>query len=137
MKILAAIVSDKNSEVLVDNTLKWAGRAGFNMRIFIPDKRQLSKYQKAIDDANYRYYLDIPYTCIETGDPLKYAIDEGYDLLVLLPDNLPNWGKSKHEDLTVLQYQEEVSVQRGLFDKYKKRDFKKFKNGASIQRIYR
>jgi hypothetical protein len=135
MKILAAIVSDKNSEALVTNTLRWAGRAGFNMRIFIPDKRQLNKYMKAVDDANYKYYLDIPYTCIETGDPLEFAKREGFDLLVKLPDDLKYWGISEHEDLTVLQYQEEISQQRGLFSKYPKRLFKIFPNKASIQRV--
>lgn len=135
MRILVAIKSDKNSETLSHNTLRWAGRAGYNLRVFIPDNRQLSKYQKAIDDVNYHYYMDIPYTVIEKGDPLEYAKREGYDLLVLLPDDLPQWGKTRHPDLTVLKYANDIGAQRLLFSKYKKRDFKKFPNGASIQRV--
>lgn len=128
-------MSDKNSETLTDNTLKWAGRGGFNTRIFIPDKRQLSKYQKAVEDANYRYYLSLPYTVIEYGDPLKYAKKEGYDLLVKLPDDLPYWGKNDDPDKTVLEYSVEIGEQRVSFSKVSKRLFYKFKNGATIQRV--
>lgn len=135
MKILIAIISDKNSEALTDHTLKWAGRGGFNTRIFIPDKRQLSKYQKAVEEANYRYYLSLPYTIIEYGDPLKYAKKEGYDLLVKIPDNLAYWGDNEDPDRTVLDYSVEVGEQRVLFSKYDDRKFYKFKNGSSIQRV--
>lgn len=128
-------MSDKNSETLIDNTLKWAGRGGFNTRVFIPDKRQLSKYQKAVEEANYRYYLSVPYSVIEFGDPLKYAKKEGYDLLVKIPDNLSEWGKSKDPDKTVLEYSVGVGEQRASFSQHSKRKFYKFKNGATIQRV--
>lgn len=134
MKILVAIKSDKNSETVLE-TLAWVGRAGFNTRIFIPDKRQLSKYQKAIDDANYHHFLSLPYTMIEFGDPLKYAEKEGYDLLVTIPDSLKRWGRTRNEDKNVIDYAVALGEARVAFGQDPEMKLKKFKNGTTMQRV--
>lgn len=135
MKILAAIQSDKNATIMQDYTLRWAARAGYNMRIFIPDKRQLQKYEKAIEDANYHHYLALPNTIIETGDPLEYAKKEGYDLLIYLPDNLEYWNKKGGQDLTHIYYAEDVGKARVLFSNNPKKKSHKFRNGAEMVRV--
>ena len=135
MKILVAVISDKNSDNLSNGTMKWAGRAGFNTRLFLPNKRQVKKYLTAIDNLNYDHYLDLPYTVIETGDPMKYAKKEGYDLLVTLPDNIEFWGKSKNADKTVIDYAVSIGRARVWFAFHPKTTIKQLSHNAYMERV--
>lgn len=119
MKILVAIESTKRAEEMAHTTLRWAARAGFNLRIFIPDNRQRKKYQWAVDDANYHYWFNIPDSVIEAkskvGTPMEYAKREGYDLLVLLPDNLLDYCTVEDDDKSFVEYAEDVAKARVEF----------------------
>lgn len=116
MKILVAIQSSKRAEEMAHTTLRWAARAGFNLRIFIPDNRQRKAYEKYVDDANYHYYFNIPPSVIvaenKEGTPMEYAKREGYDLLVLLPDNLLDYNTVAEDDKTFIEYAEDVAKAR-------------------------
>jgi hypothetical protein len=119
MKILVAIESSKRAEEMAHTTLRWAARAGFNLRIFIPDNRQRKVYEKAVDDCNYHYYFNIPPTVLvaqnKEGTPMEYAKANGYDLLLHLPDNLLDYKSVRDDDKTFIEYAEDVAKARVQF----------------------
>lgn len=138
MKILVAIQSSENADMLAHTTLRWAGRAGYNMRIFIPDDSQREDYEAALLEANHEYYLDIPESVIEIGkDPVQYAKDNQYDLVVFLPEGLSEWNKENKLglDKTVIDYAEDVGRARSTIGKDKRRQKVDFGNGAVMKRI--
>lgn len=135
MKILVAIVS-KGAESLGHTTLRWAPRAGFNLRIFIPNEARLSDYQQVIEQANYDWYLDLPYTVLVPGaDPEGFAKAEGYDLLLTLSDHMKLWKKGDGYDGTVLHYATDVGKARVAFAKDSKLMRKRFNNGCEMVRL--
>lgn len=117
MKILVAIESDKNAEQLAHTTLRWAARAGFDLRIFIPDRRQLKKYKKFLDEYNYYYWgnIDEERSIVAKADPMEWAKANGYDLLVTLPDNLLDYCTVENDDATFMEYAEDVAKARVEF----------------------
>lgn len=138
MKILVVIQSSgsKFADQMAHTTLRWAGRSGFNTRIFVPNRRGFARYEKAVEDANYNYLLSIPYSCIIVKtDPLEYAKAEGYDLIVYLPENLVDWRTSRNDDKTVADYAEDVGAARVAFGKNPDMQEKVFENGAVMRRV--
>lgn len=136
MKILVAIKSNKGAIKLRKNTLVWAARAGYNLRIFIPTPRQLRSYHRMIDQANYDYYLDLIYDVVLVGQNAKeYAKREGYDLLVCLPDDLPRWKKGDGLDGTVLHYITDIGKKRVEFSKNPSKRVASFSNGVKMYRV--
>ena len=119
MKILVAIESTKRAEEMAHTTLRWAARAGFNLRIFIPTNRERKTYEKYVDDANYHYYYSIPPSVIiaksKEGTPMEYAKANGFDLLVTLPDNLLDYKTERDDDKTFIEYAEDVAKARVKF----------------------
>lgn len=135
MKILVAIESSENPTLLAKTTLRWAARAGFNMRVFIPDANQLQPYKDAIDNANYDHFLDLPESIVEVGSARDYAVKEGYDLIVYLPDDMRKWDTRLTHDLNVLHYAKELGVARvELKDSIPGSTFT-FSNGAVMERL--
>jgi hypothetical protein len=140
MKILVAIESSgaNNAEQMAHTTLRWAGRSGFNTRIFIPSHRTRKQYEKALEDASYTYYLSLPPSMIVSKvKPLDYAVAGGYDLLLYLPDNLTDWRTEKNDDKTVADFAEDVGSARKLFSKFPEINEKVFENGAVLVRVLR
>lgn len=136
MKILVAIKSNNNAEMLSRSTLRWASRAGFNMRIFIPNREQLTAYQNAIDSANHEYYLDLNYAMIVVGEsPRVFAIRQGYDLLLVLPDSLAEWVEGDGLDGTVLHYATDVGKARQRYNRGSIKQIKDFGNGAKMVKL--
>lgn len=117
MKILVAIESDKNAEQLAHTTLRWAARAGFDLRIFVPDNRQSKKYKKYLDEYNYYYWgnIDEERSIVTKQKPMDYAREHGYDLLVTLPDNLLDYYTEEDDDKTFMEYTEDVAKARVEF----------------------
>lgn len=136
MKILVAIQSDNNAYEMAHTTLRWAARAGFNLRVFIPDESQLAEYENAIDDCNYSYYFNIPNSVIVVNEePIVFAKRNGFDLLIILPDNLLDWRTINDDDKTFIEYAEDIAKARVQFGKVKGLASIKFDNGASIMRL--
>lgn len=136
MKILVAVQSSENPKTLGRTTLRWAARSGFNMRIFIPDDNQLGPYREALLEANHNWYLDVPPVVLVVGtSPLKFAADEGYDLVVLLPDNLNKWQPKHSHDRNVIDFAADVGAARAEFAKQPDKKVWRFENGAVMRRV--
>lgn len=136
MKILVAIESSENPKTLARRTLRWAARAGFNMRIFIPDDSQLPEYLAAVKEANYEWYLDLPDSVIVTKiTPKQFAKDEGFDLILYLPDDMRKWKTSLIHEINVLEYARQVGAARLRFSKDPNKKYERFSNGAIMERI--
>ena len=136
MKIFVAIESSENPKTLSTHTLRWAARAGFNMRIFIPDKSQLPSYLQAIEEANHNWYLALPNTVLVVGaEPKDYARQNGFDLLVSLPQDLRKWNPKANHGLNVLQYAADVGKVRTLFSQQPEKTNHTFPNGAEMVRL--
>lgn len=136
MKILAAIQSSENAKTLSRTTLRWAARAGFNMRVFIPNEEQLPDYKKAITDANYRWHLAIPDDFIIVGtEPIKYAKDNNYDLIVYLPDHMNKWRQYLNHELNPLYYAKDVGRARVMLGGSPELRSYKFHNDVVMERV--
>lgn len=135
MKIFVAIESSNNAKVLANTTLRWAARAGFNMRIFVPSEKQRRIYAAFIEEANHNWYLDLPDDVVVVGkSPKRFAEENGFDLLVRLPDNLRKWKRWLNYDLNVLHYAADLGKTRIKFADPEKK-VERFKNGATIERL--
>lgn len=136
MKILVAIESSKNDQNIVDQTLSWCPRAGYNIRLFIPDEEQLTPYYNAIDAANHEHYIDMKYSMVVMGEkPADYAKRLGFDLLVLVPDHLTEWKPDDGADGTVLHFASDIAKGRVKFNKDPNKQSIRFSNGARMVRL--
>lgn len=136
MKILVAIQSSENPVTLSKTTLRWAARAGYNMRIFVPDESQVEQYQEAIADANHNWYLDLPPTVVIGNKAAKeFAKEESFDLIVYLPDNLRKWNPKLTHDKNVIDYAVDLGAARVKFGSDPKKKLEKFINGALMERV--
>lgn len=116
MKVLVAIESSENPKTLAKCALRWAARAGFDLRIFIPGQSQLSEYKEAIDEANYNWYLAIPKNALITElTPSEFAKAQNYDLVLHVPDHLRKWDKKANHELNPYKFAESVGKARLLF----------------------
>jgi len=135
MKILVAVIGT-NSTDLFKKTLSWAPRGGFNMRIFISEAEPKEDYLMAIDNANHEYYVDIlPVSIIQGINAAEYAKNEGFDLLVELPDNMASWKPTDSEDGTVYHFAKDVGIARTKLAKYPARKEIRFASGAKVLRL--
>lgn len=130
MRILVAVIGKRSTD-----TLKWAARAGFNLRVFVKNK-SVAKWERRILDLNYDQYLDLPLTVIETQEPEEFAKENGFDLLVMLPDNLKKWDEADSIDGTVYHYQKDIGIARKEFaDQPELQEKLLHLNGAKIIRL--
>jgi len=134
VKILIAITNDNKPKTLAKNTLRWAPRAGFDIRVFIPDETKLSEYQAIIEHLNYDEFMDLQYVMlISDQSAVQYAKDNQYELILMLPDNLKSWNKTRNKDLMLLEYAKDIGVARQTFTD-KKKITHEFSNGATMVR---
>lgn len=138
MKLLIAIPSSENAQKLADTTLRWAGRGGYDFKIFVPHGDKYRKdYEAAIDDANYNWYLTIPKAAIvQDVAPYTYAKENGYDLMVILPDDLELWKKRDDFEATAAHYIVDIGEARKLFSENPKKRIVRWRsNGAVMTRV--
>jgi hypothetical protein len=130
MKLLVAIQSKKPKQVK-DRTLRWAGRAGYDTRIFVP-KGKRGRFILAVQDANYDYYLAVEDSqVIDRQTPMEYAQRHGYDLVLLLPEKLWSWrDDKKFQEDEVVYYVEDVGAARKEFSTKPGLAQYRFPNGA-------
>lgn len=144
MKILAAIEADGSMEKL-DMTLRWASRSGYVVKVFINDnritedatRRELSAaYANALADANYHWYLALdPEADLVVGDPMEYARDNGFDLLLRIPEGLELWRRRRHFDGQVFFLCDSAGRARLEFSKKPGMRVKHWRNGAMMERV--
>lgn len=135
MKLLCAIKSEGNHLTIADGTLRWAARAGYDLRIFVP-KVELEPYQEALTDANYNWYLALSKDMlIPDTDPMTYAQVMGYDLLATLPDGMTDWRKRADMERQVFLYCEAIGKGRLQFAENPGKRVKHYANGATMERV--
>lgn len=135
MKLLLAI-SATNHKNLEDGSIRWCGRLGFELKVFVP-KNKRSRYKNVIADANYHYYLALePDTLVSRTDAMSYAQQHGYGLLVTVPERLPSWHKrTAYDDVEVKLAYEAIDFARGEFVKNPRKRIKRWTNGVTIERV--
>jgi hypothetical protein len=135
MKLLVAIPSS-NPKKLARRTLKWASRAGFEMRIFTDPKISKTKYRNAIDDANYKHRLAVKHSDIVAGkDVLTYAQENDYDLLALVPPDMASWNKTIDSGKMVIEFHADLGAARKKISEDNTLHEVKFDNGARLVRV--
>lgn len=136
MKILVAIES-KDHKKLADQSLRWLARSGLELRVFVP-KGKAKKFKWTIDEVNYHYYvaLDWADTVVERTDPMTYAQQHDFDLLLKVPSKLMSWRKRDYlKDWEILVFRGAVGKARVEFGKHPKKRIKHFFNGATMERV--
>lgn len=136
MKILVAIEAT-NPKIIVDKSLRWCGRVGFEMRVFFKNAKQRPKYEEAIADANYHYYLALePRQLIARTDAMKYARAYDFDLVITIPQELSAWRKGTQFKANEIKYAyETIAKARGEFSRKPSMRIKRFANGAVMRRV--
>ena len=135
MKILLITESDKNYKDIANQTLRLFGRVGYQSRIFVPI-RQVKKYQRAVEDANYNWYLAYSKTNILTGQtPEDHAKRNKIDLLVRVPDNLDIPADRIKEEKYVIAFCKKLELARMKFNsgEYKKK--RTLGAGIAVERV--
>lgn len=135
MKILLAINSTR-PKTLGNNTLRWAGQLGYDLAVFGPRNKR-KKFLEALADVNYHWYLALEESCIVTKfNPNLYAIANGYDLIVYIPDDLLAWRKgSQFKPKEISQAFSVIGNARGEFSRNPRKRIKRFANGAVMERV--
>jgi hypothetical protein len=134
MKILIAITSEDYAKQIGDNALRLVGRAGYDWKLFVP-RKQRRKYAKAIDDANYDWYMAIdPKQAIETKtNAWEYAITHDYDLLVTFPHNVGFWHKNMDEE--IFDFCAMIGKARSQFAKSPRKRIARLRKGVTMERV--
>lgn len=97
MKMLVSITST-DPKKLGDAALRLLGRIGQDVAIFIPAGKR-RKYKEVLLDANYHWYLALQPSVLITGsDAVAWAKRKGYELLVLLPEDMKFWSKDSETE---------------------------------------
>lgn len=136
MKVLIAIDGSVEPKTLAETTLRWAGRTGFNTRVFIASPTNLAAYEEAVEAANHNWYLNLPKTVIvvETT-PLEFAKAEGFDAIVYLPGNMRKWDPNSNHELNPLRFASSVGDGRVALGKDPLQDVYEFANGVTMERV--
>lgn len=136
MKILVACKTEDYKNI-GDNILRWAARAGYEFRLFVPYAKH-KRFEKAIKDVNWDYYMALgaSETLVFRDDPEDYAKQNGFDLLVTIPDTLQSWRKgsrAKPEEMAL--YVKAIGSGRKYFSENPKAKIKRWANGVTMKRI--
>lgn len=136
MKLLVAVIGPEDPKPLVNKTLSWAPRAGYNMRIFITSETEIDGYLKLIDHINYQEYLDLRYSMVVVGqDPEAYARKEEYDLLLILPPDLVAWNNARNRDRMIIDYAVDVGEARLNLVDASPGEITHFENGTILKKL--
>lgn len=132
MKLLVAIPSKGRVDTIFKRTLRWAPRLGFDVKVFV-EPQEIEAYREGARDANYQnrtnisddMFVDIGKTdgglSHVKGFIKHYAIDNGYDLVFRLDDDILRFssrGRNKPDDLMIIEFSAMVGKCRVTFGKY-------------------
>lgn len=135
MKILLAI-NATDYKHLGDRALRWCGRLGYQLRVFVP-KNKRSKFMQCIDDVNYHYYLNLQYDIlVGRTTAMEYAKQHDFDLLLTVPEDLTEWRKgTAFKDTELIPPVKTIGAARIEFGKKPGMKIKRFSNGAVMERV--
>lgn len=134
MRILVTIQVTKPSK-LADNALRWVARAGYDFMLFCQPWRH-NRVLRAINDANYHYYLNVDEQNIAFSKPEIYAPANGYDLILRIPEGLESWRKgSKLKPAEILHFAKAVGAVRKQFSEQPSKQVHRWPNGAVMERV--
>lgn len=136
MKILVACKTEDYKNI-GDNILRWAARAGYEFRLFVPYAKH-KRFEKAIKDVNWDYYMALgaSETLVFRDDLEGYAKEKGFDLLVTIPDTIKSWSeKSWMQPEEMVVYVKAVGSARKAFSENPKKRSKTWPNGVTMKRI--
>lgn len=132
MKILVAIPSKGRAKSIMNRTMRWVSRTGYDVRVFV-EPQEILEYREAAVHANYEHYLDIKpeqFVDIKQSDKGlgyvksfigQYAELNGYDLVFKMDDDVLRFngrGKNKPDDEMILDFAAMVGKCRVTFGKY-------------------
>jgi hypothetical protein len=135
MKILLAINSEKNHKSIANQSLRLAGRVGYEFRLFTSLKEH-KKYVRAIEEANYHWYLGILRTSVISGQTMyHYAERNGIDLILNVPDNLEIPVDKKAEQRYVIAFCKKVEKYRQRFESGQYKNRRQLGAGVVMERV--
>lgn len=134
-KLLIAVECKKIKRTL-DNTMRWVSRGGFPFCFFVP-RSMHNRFMKAIEEDNYQWYLAMEEKNIDSRrNPMEHAKQNGYGLILYIPDNLPAWRKgTAHKPAEILHYGKAIHAARAKFNKDPKLNVLHFANGSVMRRV--
>ena len=132
MKLLIAIPSKGRADTIFKRTMRWAPRLGYDVKVFV-EPQEIASYRTLAEDGNYKNrtaITDDSFVDIGKNDGgisyvmsfiKQYAVDNGYDLVFKMDDDVMRFtgrGKSKPDDLMIIEFSAMVGKCRVTFGKY-------------------
>lgn len=140
MKLLLVIESEKNFKDIADKGLRAIGRLAYQKRIFVPI-RQEKKYRKAVDDANWNWYLMMDLGIVVAGqNPDGYCKANNIDLKVTIPDNIlevwygEKW-KTANFEKRLVTLCKNIELARQGFELGRHKTSKKIADGVYMEKV--
>lgn len=135
MKILLVINSEKNYKSIANQSLRLAGRVGYEFKLFTT-LRGHKKYVRAIEEANYHWYLGMSRTAVISGQTAEqYAKRNRIDLLVTIPDDLEIPIDKLAEQRYIIAFCKKVEKYRIKFEKGEYKKKRQLGGGAVMERV--
>lgn len=132
MKLLIAIPSKGRSKKIFKHTLRWVGRTGYDVRVFV-EPQEIKEYREEAKHANYDIYMDFKddnFVDVGKNDEglshakkfiKDYAIKNNYDLVFRMDDDIMRFtgrGRNKTDDLMILEFCDMVGACRVAFGNF-------------------
>lgn len=135
MKILLAINSEKNHKSIANQSLRLAGRVGYEFKLFTT-LRAHKKYVRAIEEANYHWYLGMSRTAVISGQTAEqYAKRNKIDLMVTIPDDLEIPVDKLAEQRYIIAFCKKVEKYRIKFERGEYKKKRQLGGGAVMERV--
>ena len=135
MKILLAINSEKNHKKIANQSLRLVGRVGYDFKLFT-SLREHKKYVKAIEEANYHWYLGILRTNVISGQTMyHYAERNNIELIVTIPDDLEIPIDKKAEQRYVIAFCKKIEKYRQKFESGEYKNKRQLGGGAVMEKV--
>lgn len=140
MKLLVAIESSDIK--LINKSVRWAGRAGYDLRIFV-SAYDWEPYVDRLKEINMNHYIHLTKKNLIADWSYgirHYALDKGYDLIVIIKETRPSFsGKRKMIDIDaeVPKFIEAVGKARVQFSENPELMRLKLSVGVTMERVGR
>ncbi len=137
MKLLVAV---KSSDIrLVNKSLRWVGRTGYTLRVFVKGV-DWEPYVDRLKEISENHYLNLTAKNLVTDyDPEVYARENGFDLLLEIPEARPAFRQKRvriNLDEEVMEFAKAVGAARKTLSENHELSSVTLRRGVTMRRVY-
>lgn len=137
MKLLVAIQSTDIK--LVNKSLRWAGRTGYALRVFVRGM-DWEPYVDRLKEVSENHYINLSQkNLVVDSMPEQYAADNGFDLLLVIPEGRPAFSNKRLKinlDEEVMEFAKGVGEARLKLSNAPELNSVSLKRGVTMSRVH-